>query len=605
MRIRILLIIGFLSLTNCLDLSAQDDLFIHNISFTGNDSLSKESLLKQMSTTPITLTQKLKFWEKRTHFSSYSFEDDIIKLKNYYQKNGFLSPVISYQLIPDSRKKKLDIKLNIKEGPVVLISKIQYKLPIDTNSQQSLDSIKKNIPIKSAKRFRDEDVIAAEKIIYNYFSRKGYPFIRVNSNITLNESKQTADVEFDIKPGNKSYIGEINLRGDSLISTSYINKYIKIKENETFSQAKLEKTQKELFELSLFKYVTIRAIEDSVKNDKIPIFIHVKELPRWSLKTGVGYGTEDKIRVSMLLKRLNFLGGGRTLIVKGSHSHFNPLDLEVKFIQPNIWTKNMDFILNPFFSREEEDSYEVDRWGTSLTLQKVFTKKTSAYFSYTYGKDKVDLTNEELTADDIDIDDLNNTKSGITIGYKKSDINNLFSPTKGFKFSGMATYMGLGFNSELHYYKLMAEVSYYHSLSKKVVFASKLKSGIMEPTHGDLQTPIEDRFLMGGASSLRGWGRHQISPVDEEGNKLGGNSMLESSLELRFPLFGIFTGVSFMDFGNVWSDSWNLELGDLHYDAGLGLRVKTPVGPIRLDVATPVFKDKFSAQFFITIGHAF
>ncbi len=66
--------------------------------------------------------------------------------------------------------------------------------------------------------------------------------------------------------------------------------------------------------------------------------------------------------------------------------------------------------------------------------------------------------------------------------------------------------MGIGFNSQYHYYKIMAEVDYYHSLWKNVILATKLKSGIIKPVQGDLFAPIEDRFLMGGAQSLTGLG---------------------------------------------------------------------------------------------------
>jgi len=605
MRIRIILIIGFLSLICCPNLSAQDDLFIHKIIFTGNESLVAKSLLMQMNTKPRSFSQKLTFWKKGERFSGSTFEEDIIKLKKYYQKNGFISPEISYRLLPNKNKRKLNIKLNIKEGPEVIISKIHYRLPVGENYGQGLNLIEKKFSIKSDKRFRDKDVVDTEKIIYDYFSEKGYPFIRVKTNITLDQDKQHSDIAFDIVPGKKSYIGAIKIQGDSIISSSYIRDYINIKENDIFSQVRLEKTQEDLFDMSLFQYVTIRALMDSIENDRIPILINVKELPRWSVETGLGYGTEDKVRVSVLLKRINFLGGGRTLIIKGNHSYFVPLNMEARFIQPHIWSKNTDFILNPFFSREREDSYDVDRWGTSFTIKKKLKNKASAYISYTFGKDEVKITSGELTIDDDEVEDLNNTKSGITFGYNTSDVNDMFSPTKGWKFSGTATYMGIGFNSQYHYYKLLTEVDYFHPLVGEVVFAGKLKCGIMEPTQDDLGTPIEDRFLIGGSLSLRGWGRHQISPVDDEGDKIGGNSMTESSVELRFPLFGIFSGVTFMDLGNVWSDSWNIELGNLQYDVGMGLRVKTPVGPFRVDVATPVFDGKISSQLFVTIGHAF
>ena len=588
-----------------LNASAQDNAIINKIRFTGIDSIQKEILLKQMNTKARPFTGKLTFWKKSARFSHFTFDEDLLKLKKHYQQNGFLNVAISYDLHPKKRNKKIDILIHIKKGRPISIGEINYLLNGTSANIQFLDSIKTLVPIKTDKLFQDDKVIASENLIYETFSKKGYPFVKLEKNINLDEEQGLADINFTISPGNKSYFGKINVSGDSLINKSYILKHVNIKKGEVFSHTRLEMTQEELFDMNLFRYVTIRAIMDRVESDAVPISIQMKELPRWSLKVGVGYGTEDKIRTSILLKRLNFLGGGRTLLINGQHSYFNPLSIESKFIQPDVWSKNLDLILNPFFSREREDSYEVDRLGISVTLQKQFTKKSSAFISYSYGKDKVDLSNSTSSLSIEDEDKLNHNKSGISLGYRKNTTNNLFSPERGWKYEGTLTFMGLGFNSQYHYYKILTELAYFYPISKSIVFAGKLKNGIIEPTQGDSQTPIQDRFLMGGALSLRGWGRNQISPVSDSGNKLGGNSMLEASTELRFPLYGIFSGTAFIDFGNAWLNSWQFNLSELQYDAGLGLRIKTPVGPIRLDVASPIFDGKFRTQFFITIGHAF
>jgi outer membrane translocation and assembly module TamA len=81
--------------------------------------------------------------------------------------------------------------------------------------------------------------------------------------------------------------------------------------------------------------------------------------------------------------------------------------------------------------------------------------------------------------------------------------------------------------------------------------------------------------------------------------------MLEAGVELRFPVYDILHGAVFADAGNVWSPSYRYSLSDIHYDAGVGLRVKTPIGPVRLDFATPVINDKAGLQFFISVGNAF
>ncbi|WP_372644444.1 POTRA domain-containing protein, partial [Ancylomarina sp.] len=250
---------------------AQNDLIVRKITFSGNDSLSQESLLKQMNTRPPSFSKKLSFWNKRIRFSSFTFEEDILKLKKYYQKNGFLKPVITYQLEPATNGKKLDIAIKIKEGSAVLTGKVILNLPNNVNGQPSLDSLRKLVQLETKHRFRDEDVIATEKMIYDNFSSKGYPYIRVTTDITLSLDKLSAEVAYGIIPGQKSYIGTIDLEGDSLISRSYINKNIKLKENEIFTQTQLEQTQEKLFDLGLFQYVIIRANMDGVENDRIPI----------------------------------------------------------------------------------------------------------------------------------------------------------------------------------------------------------------------------------------------------------------------------------------------------------------------------------------------
>lgn len=593
----------FLVFNTQLVLAQDASLPVGAIDFLGNDSINKEELLKQMNSKPPGLKEKLFFWTKKEPFSIYTLEEDLLRLRKHYQQNGFLDPTITYTLI--TRRKRQNIKINIKEAKAFHVGQLRFSYPNQVLFQGVIDSLRNEIPLKEKLRFRDEDVMATEKMIQSAFNEMGYPYVRIEKDIQLRPFLSLADVQFAITPGNKSYFGTLRLSGQSNIPNAYILKHLKLKEGDVFSQKGLEDTQEELFDLGLFSYVTIRALMDSVKNNRIPVEIQLKELPRWSVRAGLGYGTEDKVRVSLLLKRLSFLGGARSVILKGQTSYFKPLALDLKFIQPDIWIKNLDFILNPYFSREREESYTVDRLGSAISFQKEVSPRSSAYFSYAYGQDQVDLNSEGLVESGLSYEELNPIKSGITIGYNINTSNQLFAPTKGVKSSLMASYMGIGFNSQYHYYKLLAEVSCYHSLKEDFVLAGKLKGGLMKATQGDVLTPIEDRFLMGGAMSLRGWGRNQISPLSDDDIKIGGNSMLEASAELRFPIYTIFSGTAFLDLGNTWTNSFDFNLRDLNYDVGLGLRINTPVGPIRADVATPVFDNKFKAQFFVTIGHAF
>ncbi|NNC95949.1 MAG: BamA/TamA family outer membrane protein [Chitinophagales bacterium] len=583
---------------------AQDYSFVNKINFKGNTTLQAEDLLKQMNTKPRKLLDKVAFWNKKEEFSYFLLDEDIERLKEYYQRNGFMNPKISYSISEKNKKKKtrIDIIISIREGNAYSIGRLKYEIDSTvTKFSYWIDSLQKRFPIQTGKRFRDEDVYLAESTLERFFGGKGYPFVNITRIIELIPSERKVNIRLKIEPGGLAYFGKIILSGDSVISEKFIRKHIFIEEGQRFSAKKMEDQQEKLFDLSVFRYVTIRGLLESASNNIIPITVRVEELPRWGMQLGAGYGTEDRLRLSLILNRINFLGGGRRLIVKANRSYFNPVGVEARLIQPLSFSRSLDLIVNPFYSRERESSFTVDRLGSTFSLQKTFSRSTSAQLSYTIQRDKVDLNdNVETKPEKTD-----NYKSGISGGLEFDGTDDIFYPANGMKFSLNTTYVGLGFNTSIRYFRVTPSVALFKKVGERLVIAAKVKTGILQETGGSISTPIEDRYFIGGANSLRGFGRNSVSPADNNGALIGGNTMLESSIEFRVDLFSIFSAVFFMDAGNVWADSWDYKFDELLYDAGIGLRARTPVGPVRLDFATPVIEQKFKLKFYLTVGHAF
>ena len=114
--------------------------------------------------------------------------------------------------------------------------------------------------------------------------------------------------------------------------------------------------------------------------------------------------------------------------------------------------------------------------------------------------------------------------------------------------------------------------------------ATRLQAGNINPKADDPgNVPFSKKYLLGGSTSIRGWGRYEVSPLGGEGTPIGGNSMMAFTSELRASVWSSLGGVLFIDGGNVWADDWSITLDDLRYAVGVGLRYSTPVGPIRLD----------------------
>jgi outer membrane protein insertion porin family len=582
-------------------LVAQSGTRLKSIDFEGNKILSDAELLEQMNTKPKKGIQKLLFWKKRPDFIPSVLNEDIDRLKSFYIRNGFLDPEVTYDL--DSARSGRLVRANIKinENSFVRVRDIDITLKGDSLLYYLIDSVRPLITLETGTRFIDENVFGTQSILKKAFSNNGYPYTSVNHDIAFHRSSLEADIFFVVDPGIKSFFGNTIITGDSLISEKFIRKYLHFTTGKLYSTAKIDSSQQDLFDTDLFQYVVISSKKDSIAGNKIPVEVLVKELPRWKLETGAGYGSEDRIRLSAEITRLNFLGGARKLIFKAKTSYFLPFSFDLRFVQPNIFFPRLDLVINPFYLRQREVSYRIDRLGGSVNFLYKPGKNINLNFSYALERDKI------LEIHDLGIDtaSLKHNKSVFTLGGQLNTTNDIFYPSKGIRLNATLSYAGLGFSSMVDYYKIDFSLVNYMVVSGHTVLASKISTGVIYALGRDKITPIEERYLIGGASSLRGWERHAISPLNIAGFPVGGNTMIEAGAELRFPVYEIFNGAVFVDAGNVWSESYRYVLPDLHYDAGIGLRVRTPIGPVRLDFATPVINDKPGLQFFLSVGQAF
>jgi outer membrane protein assembly factor BamA len=113
-----------------------------------------------------------------------------------------------------------------------------------------------------------------------------------------------------------------------------------------------------------------------------------------------------------------------------------------------------------------------------------------------------------------------------------------------------------------NYWSALGEARHYLPVGRRMVVANRLRLGTIDAL-GDLNAnvPFYKRYFLGGASSIRGWGRFEVSPLSGFGLPIGGHSLLEGSSEVRMPLVGKFGGAVFLDYGNVWTNPWDFNVG--------------------------------------------
>jgi outer membrane protein insertion porin family len=147
----------------------------------------------------------------------------------------------------------------------------------------------------------------------------------------------------------------------------------------------------------------------------------------------------------------------------------------------------------------------------------------------------------------------------------------------------------------------------YKEIMSNLVLAGSLKGGFAQGYLRTNELPIVERFFLGGRSTVRGYDQDMLGPKGKDGNPIGGNVFLMESVELRSSLGKGIGLVAFLDGGNVWLDIKDVNPSDIKFTTGLGIRYKTPVGPLRIDYGIKLQKEKgeSSGEIHFSIGHAF
>jgi outer membrane protein insertion porin family/translocation and assembly module TamA len=175
--------------------------------------------------------------------------------------------------------------------------------------------------------------------------------------------------------------------------------------------------------------------------------------------------------------------------------------------------------------------------------------------------------------------------SALSLDYRRSTAADVLNSTRGYVMEAHVERGGGWLPGNYHYFEASLEGRHYQTLGRLGVLANRARLATIDGRGSeDLSVPFFKRYFLGGATNLRGWGRFEVAPLSGAGLPIGGTTFMFASVELRAPLWNRLGAVLFLDAGNVWTDPWSVDLEDVRFDVGPGLRYRTPIGPIRVDL---------------------
>jgi len=605
-------ILKVLLISFCIFLSSSllaQEVRVEDIQFKGNKKMSSGKLEKAIQTQANPWYRLILFWIDSKIFNEQKFLNDLLRVEKFYQQEGFLEArVTDYQINYNNKGDEVNLVIFVDEGEPTKVNTVHFIYPKEPEEDFSSEKMLKTVKLKEGRRFRETDLKTDYSKIIDRFSNRGYLYIQAKVKPIIDKQNNLVDLEWQLNPGPFCTFGEIKYTGNNSVSNSLIRRGLGFRPGQTFAHKKLLDAQSQVYRLELFQFVSLRATNLEQQPREIPIEVRVKESVLRTLKFGAGYGSEERFRTFLQWRHRNFLGGARILRAKVKHStRLLPLELELELSQPYFLDNQNDLIIKPFFIIQDELSFKARRIGIEIGVNRQITQKTNLFVSTRVERDTVNLKGATIAPE---VEDLY-SKSVLKLGFRRSTTDALFSPTRGSISTFVIEDAGRFLKTKFEYIKLSVEHKIYHQSKPGEVLALRLLAGTMSPRAGQTAIPPEERFFSGGSFSVRGWKRQLLGPVRPDSTGIipeGGNSIIEGSLEFRKTIYKKFSGVMFLDLGNVWPE-WNgFDFSNLHSAIGGGLRYDTVIGPIRVDFAWKVNRqehDKQNYEIHFSIGQAF
>jgi len=562
---------------------------VHSLKFQGVKAVDDGRLRDALAT-----RQSSKIpWGKKAYFDRTRFDTDLKRIQAFYADRGYPDArVTGFDVKLNDKQDEVDLTVTISEGDPVKVAAVNF-IGFDIIPANHFADLEKRAPIKPGQPRDRQLVLSTHEMALNELKDHGYPYAKVNTDED-NEGKQ-ATITFTAEPGKIAHFGPVEVTGNQSVSDRIIERELTYKPGDLYRRSVVQDSQRRLYGLELFQFANIEPLNPELQPADVPTRITVAEGSHHRVNFGVGYGSEEKGRVDAQYHHLNFFGGARTA---GAHVRYSSLDrgIRLDFNQP--------YFFRPHFSISGEGqqwytftpAYESVVSGVKATLTHRQNRKTSWAVSLTSERDR-------STVDPVVLADPRNRTSLIALGLnpetrqqtgtlnsvgfdmQHSTADNVLNAHRGYQIAFHAEEAGRLLPGTFNYYALSLDGRHYLPIGgDRVSLASRAQIGNIRPVGNDINNvPFSKKFFLGGATSVRGWGRYEISPLSGAGLPVGGNSMFAWTEELRAMLHGNLGGVLFMDAGNVWADSGAFDLHDLRYAIGPGLRYQTPIGPIRFD----------------------
>ncbi|MGM0676633.1 MAG: autotransporter assembly complex protein TamA [Pseudomonadota bacterium] len=486
---------------------------------------------------------------------------------------GYYSPEIEVDLQRLDECWQLNVRLD--PGPPVRIRTIDVTLSGGATEDSAFQAYLRDLPLREGQRLRHNQYEQIKSGLNRLASSRGYFDARfTTTQIRVQVSEQAADIVVHMDSGPRYRFGPVTLNQD-ILHDELGQKFVPFEQGQAFESQRLIQLQQALIDSGYFANVRVDTQPEEAQDLEVPITATLDARNQWSYLAGVGLSTDigPRLRLGLENHRANRSG------------HRYSADLELAPVRSSIGLNYQIPLGDPArervdlttgFQTESTDNADGDLFtlGIAHIRQKPSGWTHTRFLRYEH--------------EDYEISDTRGTSRLLTPGLEWSRIqsDHPIFPRQGWRLSANVRGASEDLLSTVTFGQATGRAKLIIPLGRGRLL-TRADAGITAVDEF-VELPSSVRFFAGGDNSVRGYGYRELGPTDNDGEVIGGQHFFTASLEAEYPIVGKWSAAVFVDGGNAFDD---LDDYKAKYGVGAGVRWRSPIGPIRVDIAHPTDGD--------------
>ena len=576
------------------------------IELQGHKYFDAATILERMALTPASRLRN-----RRGVFSVAMLDRDVQSIQELYRSNGFRDVKIVPRVIRGDKGKSQDVAVVVKieEGRQILVGELELS-GVDL---KLVDEMNAMITSRAGQPFSTTNVAMDRDAVLGYYFNNGYPDAIFDAQIKPGPDDGHVNLKYVVDEGRRVFARGMLVNGLHTTRPSLVNRRLTIQPGDPLSQSAIVETQRRLYDLGIFSTVEVAVQNPEGTERSKYVVLQADEARRYTLDLGFGAeigrigGSETSFdapagtagfspRALIGISRLNMFGQGHTASVTGRVSTIQQRVL-ASYLAPQFQGHdNLSLSFSELFDRSSDiRTFTSKRFEGSIQLSQKLSRSGLLEYRVAVRQVSIDSGTLKISPALIPVYSVPVRTTIVSATWIQDRRDDPLESTRGvystFDF-GVAPHI---IASGTYYTRMVVKNSSYHKVSRDIILARTTSFGWLHNLSGK-PVPLPERFFAGGNTTNRGFPENQAGPRDPiTGFPLGGDAFLFFGTELRFPLVGkTLGGVLFHDMGNVYDSlsdvSFRFKQRDrqdfdyMVHSAGIGLRYRTPVGPVRVDL---------------------